>query len=142
MDWFSFGTRSRSWTVVRNHPRRPKTRLVLLESGLRPPRTQIRVYDEGGYPFARIDMGYQEFKVGIEYDGQQHWTDPKVRANDLERQIELAEQGWVIIRVSSDMLRHRPWLFVRRVVDALRAAGCPWLVECGVMAREFAMRVA
>ena len=34
--------------------------------------------DEGGYPFARIDMGYEEFKVGIEYDGEQHWTDPKI----------------------------------------------------------------
>ncbi len=122
-------------------PQETRTRLVLLDAGLRRPHTQIRVYDAAGYPFARIDMGYQEFKVGIEYDGAQHWTDPKRRAHDIERRIELAEQGWVIIHVTSDMLRNRPWLVVQRVVAALRAAGCRWLGECGVIARELAKRV-
>ena len=116
--------------------------MVLLDGGLRRPQTQVRVYDEGGYPFARIDMGYEEFKVGIEYDGEQHWTDPKRRADDVERRIELAEHGWVIIHVTSDMFRDRPWLIVQRVVAALRAAGCPWLAECGLLAREFEKRVS
>jgi hypothetical protein len=123
-------------------PQETRTRLVLIDAGLRRPQTQIKVYDLGGYPFARIDMGYQEFKVGIEYDGEQHWTDPKQRAQDIERRIELAEHGWVIVHVTSDMLRYRPWLIVQRVVAALRAGGCPWFAECRLMPREIEMCVA
>lgn len=51
-------------------PKETRTRLVLIDGGLPRPQTQIRV-DEW-----RIDMGYREFKVGIEYDGAQHWTNP------------------------------------------------------------------
>jgi hypothetical protein len=115
-------------------PQETRTRLVLLDAGLRPPQTQIPVHDAGGYPFARIDMGYEEYKIGIEYDGEQHWTDPKRRAHDIERRIELAEQGWVLIHVTSDMLRNRPWLIVQR--------DCACLVECGVMPRESGKRVS
>ena len=116
-------------------PQETRTRLVLLDGGLRRPQTQIIVRDEGGYPFARIDMGYEEFKVGIEYDGEQHWTDPQQRNHDIERQVKLTEQGWIIIRVSADMLRDRPWLIVRRAKEALRARGCSWVDECGLELR-------
>lgn len=123
-------------------PQETRTRLVLLDGGLRRPETQIGVYDAGWYEFARIDMGYQEFKVGVEYDGIQHWTDPKRRAHDVERRRELAERGWVIIHVSSDMLANRPWLIVQRVVEALRKAGCPWVDECRPMSRKSQKRVS
>lgn len=54
----------------------------------------------------------------------------------------LAGLGWVIIHVTSDMLRNRPWLIVQRVIAAPRAAGCPWPDESGLMTREFAKRVS
>ncbi|WP_099021422.1 hypothetical protein [Mycolicibacterium palauense] len=111
-------------------PQESRTRLALMGGGLPRPRTQIPVYDEGGYPFARLDMGYQDCKVGVEYDGAQHWTDPKRRAHDLQRQVELADHGWTIVRVDAAMLRERRWLIVRRTVEALRRAGCTWLDEC------------
>jgi hypothetical protein len=113
-------------------PQETRTRLVLTSAGLPKPTTQVTVYDDGGYPFARIDMAYEDYRVGIEYDGEQHWTDPKRRAHDIDRGVELTEHGWTIVRVSAQMLRYRPWVIVSRVVEALRAAGCQWLVECGV----------
>lgn len=116
-------------------PQETRTRLLLIRSGLRKPTTQIKVRNKFGVVFARIDMGYEELKVGVEYDGPQHWTDPKRRAADIERYAELAAQGWIIIRVSSDLLRYRPDVVVARVCAALRAAGCPWLVECGLVSR-------
>jgi very-short-patch-repair endonuclease len=112
-------------------PQETRTRLVLLDGGLRRPNTQIVVFDEGGYPFARIDMGYEEFRVGVEYDGEHHWTNAKQHDHDIQRQVELTAHGWIIIRVSADMLRNRPWLIVRRAVEALQSRGCPWLDECG-----------
>lgn len=106
-------------------PQETRTRLLLIRSGLRRPQTQIAVRHRLGH--YRIDMGWAEYKVGVEYDGEQHWSDPAQRAADIERQVELAAQGWVIIRVSSDLLKYRPEVVVARVCAALRAAGCPWV---------------
>lgn len=116
-------------------PQESRTRLLLIRSGLRQPETQIVVNDEFGYPFARIDMGWTEWKVGVEFDGAQHWTDPAQRTADIDRYAELAVRGWVIIRVSANLLRYRPAVVIARVCAALRAAGCPWVPECVVNAR-------
>ncbi|OBI45986.1 hypothetical protein A5707_22750 [Mycobacterium kyorinense] len=105
-------------------PQETRTRLLLVRAGLPKPETQIVVADGSGYPFARIDMGYREWKVGIEFDGAQHWTDPARRTADIDRYAELGALGWVIIRVSSDLLRYRPAVVVARVSGALTAAGC------------------
>lgn len=63
--------------------------------------------------------------MGVEYDGAQHWTDPRIRAKDIDRVAELERRGWRIIRVSADLLRNRPDVLVGRIREALRAAGCP-----------------
>jgi very-short-patch-repair endonuclease len=83
------------------------------------------VFDEFGCLLARIDMGWEDWLVGVEYDGAQHWTDPAQRTRDIDRLAELQANGWTIVRVSSDMLRHRPGTVVARVTAALHAAGWP-----------------
>lgn len=103
-------------------PYETRTRLVLLAAGLPRPRTQIPVFD-GPCLIARIDMGWEEWLVGVEFDGAQHWTDPAQRTRDIDRTAELEAMGWRIVRVSSDMLRHRPAVVVARTREALRAAG-------------------
>jgi very-short-patch-repair endonuclease len=70
-------------------------------------------------------MGWEEWKVGVEFDGAHHWTDPKQRTHDIDRLAELDARGWIIIRVSADLLRYRPEVVIERVRRALRAAGCP-----------------
>jgi hypothetical protein len=106
-------------------PQETRTRLVLVGAGLPVPRTQIPVFDEFGCLLARIDMGWEDWLVGVEYDGAQHWTDPAQRTRDIDRLAELQANGWTIVRVSSDMLRHRPGTVVARVTAALHAAGWP-----------------
>ncbi len=100
-------------------PQETRTRLVLIAGGLPRPQTQIVV---GNY---RIDMGWEKWLVGIEYDGPQHWTDPRIRAADIERTAELQRRGWILVRVSADLLRKRRDVIVARAVDALRARGYP-----------------
>jgi hypothetical protein len=104
-------------------PQETRTRLVLTDAGLRPDRTQIEVFDHFGAFVGRIDMGYPEWRVGVEYDGEQHWTNPAIRAADIDRQAKLEALGWRIVRVSAQMLRYRPHTIVERTRDALRAAG-------------------
>ena len=123
-------------------PQETRTRLTLIEAGMRRPTTQIEVVDDYGRPFARIDMGWPELKVGVEYDGEQHWTDPRQRSHDIDRYAALADRRWTIIRVSAELLRYRPWVIVERVIDALRAAQCSWLAECQPMSRFSRFRVA
>lgn len=107
-------------------PQESRTRLLIVRGGLPPPVTQIVVRDSFGRPFARIDMGWPEYLVGVEFDGAQHWTDPRQRTADIDRYAELTALGWVIIRVSSDLLRDRPGVVLARVRAALWAAGCHW----------------
>jgi hypothetical protein len=106
-------------------PQETRTRLVLIRGGLPRPQTQIVVRNMWGAVVARIDMGWEEWRVGVEYDGEQHWTDPQIRANDIERTAELERRGWRLVRVSADLLRHRPEVIVDRARGALVAAGCP-----------------
>jgi very-short-patch-repair endonuclease len=91
--------------------------LVLVRAGLTPIVTQIRVGKR------RIDMGWPEYRVGVEYDGEHHWTDPNEYAKDIERLEFLAAQGWLIVRVSAGQLRYDRDGIVRRVRAALAKAG-------------------
>lgn len=101
-------------------PQESCLRLILIAGGLPRPECQIR------FPELRIrvDMGWREWKVAVEYDGVQHWADAAQRAWDIERIALLEAAGWVVVRVSAQMLA-RPDLLVARVREKLRAAGCP-----------------
>jgi very-short-patch-repair endonuclease len=106
-------------------PQETRTRVILTRAGLRPQRTQIEVFDTFGEYVRRIDMGWDNWKVGVEYDGAQHWTDPAIRDHDIDTQARLEALGWRIIRVSAGMLRYRAHTIVLRTRNALRAAGAP-----------------
>jgi hypothetical protein len=106
-------------------PQETRTRLVLTSAGLRPQRTQIEVFNSFGAFVHRIDIGWDDWRVGVEYDGIQHWTNPDIRTHDIDWQAELEDLGWRIVRVSADMLRYRQATIVARTRTALRAAGAP-----------------
>jgi len=101
------------------------TRLLLVQTGFPRPQTQIPVLDEYGFIIARIDMGWPEWLVGVDFDGAHHWTDPKQRTWDVERYATLAELGWTDVRLTSGMFHNNPRAFLARVGAALTARGCP-----------------
>ncbi len=105
-------------------PQETRLRLLLVRRGLPRLVTQIRVADPRRRQARRIDMGWPEHLVGVEYDGEQHWTDSRKHADDIERLEFLAAQGWTIVRVSARQLRDDPDGVVRRVRCALLQAGC------------------
>lgn len=101
------------------------TRLWLVQRGFPRPTTQIPVLDGYGRVFARIDMGWEEYRVGVDFEGAQHWTDSRRRNWDVERYAVLPELGWHDVRVTSGMLHGRRDAFFERVGAALIARGCP-----------------
>ena len=96
-----------------------------MQTGFPRPQTQIPVYDEYGFVVARIDMGWPEYLVGVDFEGTHHWSNPKTRTWDVERYHLLSEFGWNDIRLTSGILHNTPQLFLDRVGAALIARGCP-----------------
>ncbi|WP_163702025.1 endonuclease domain-containing protein [Mycolicibacterium sarraceniae] len=105
-------------------PRETRVRLLLIGAGQPAPETQIEFFDDYGEAIIRVDMGWRKWKVAVEYDGIQHWTDGKQRSWDIDRIAILELLGWMVVRVSADMLR-RPEVIIQRVTAKLRAASCP-----------------
>ncbi|ORV19614.1 hypothetical protein [Mycobacterium celatum] len=101
------------------------TRLLLIEAGFPRPQTQIPVYDKYGFVIARIDMGWSEWRVGVDFEGTHHWTDPRQRDWDVERYAKLSELNWIDVRLTARTLHHSPRVFLNRVGDALSDRGCP-----------------
>ena len=65
-------------------PKETWLRLLLIDAGLPAPTTQIPVLD-GYRPVAFLDMGWEEFKVAAEYDGDQHRSDRRRYVKDIRR---------------------------------------------------------
>jgi hypothetical protein len=104
-------------------PQETRLRLLLGQSGLPRPVTQIPVADERGRVRRRIDMGYPQWMVGIEYDGEQHFDNADGYADDIVRLEFLANRGWTIVRVSARQLRYERSAIVARVRRALVLGG-------------------
>lgn len=101
------------------------TRLLLVQNGFPRPETQVVVLDENGRIFARLDMGWPEYLVGVDFEGAHHWTEPKQRSWDVDRFARLPELGWADVRLTSGILHQRPRTFLDRVGATLLARGCP-----------------
>ena len=104
-------------------PQESRVRLLLVGAGLPRPETQIEFTDEFGMARIRVDMGWREWRVAVEYDGVQHWSDRYQRSWDIDRIAMLEAMGWAVVRVSAEMLS-RPDVIIERVRTKLKAAGC------------------
>ncbi len=80
-------------------PRETWLRLLLIRNGFPRPQTQIEVRDEYGWTVGYIDMGWEEIKVGVEYEGAHHLTRDQFN-RDVRRLEQLEELGWIIVRVT------------------------------------------
>ncbi|WP_395308406.1 hypothetical protein V4U86_24220 [Mycobacterium sp. AMU20-3851] len=101
-------------------PKETWLRLLFVDAGLPRPTTQLVVYDEDGFYVRRIDMCWPEFKVGAEYDGQQHLTSRNDYVNDVRVARILRRLGWHILHVIKE---DRPGDIVAEAREALLARG-------------------
>jgi very-short-patch-repair endonuclease len=99
-------------------PRETYLRLLLIDGGLPRPRTQVPVVTDNGTYY--LDMGWEDYMVAVEYDGEQHRTDSLQYRKDVRRLEALHRLGWIVIRVVAG---DHPAAIVRRVRDALDTRG-------------------
>ena len=99
-------------------PRESWLRLLLIDGGFPRPATQIMVSD--GLRTAFVDMGWEDPRIGLEYDGEQHHSDRHQYVNDIARLEMLDQLDWLIIRVVKE---HSRAYILRRVHDAFDRRG-------------------
>jgi hypothetical protein len=86
-------------------PRETWLRLMVIEAGYRRPQTQIPVYGEYGALVAVVDLGWEDLKIALEYEGDHHRTDRGQLRRDIERYEALHAMGWITIRVMAEHTR-------------------------------------
>jgi hypothetical protein len=100
-------------------PRESYLRLLFIDAGLPRPQTQIPVLGADRIPIAYLDMGWQEWLVAVEYDGDQHRSDRRQYVKDIRRTERLQEMGWTIVRVVAE---DSPAAVLRRVRAAIASS--------------------
>ncbi|RFA09257.1 hypothetical protein B7R54_08475 [Subtercola boreus] len=110
--------------VVTGAESRPESllRLLLNDAKLPSPEVNPTIDDERGR-IGRFDLVYREWKVIVEYDGDQHRTDDEQYELDMTRVERVTQAGWSVIRVRKRGLFREPRDTVRRVTVALQRAG-------------------
>lgn len=104
-------------------PQETRTRLLIVRDGLPVPGTQQVVADQHGRTVAESDLGWERWRVVVEYDGSHHWWLPKQRTRDINRYHLIEEAGWAVVRVDAGLLFQQPGEVLRRVRAKLAAAG-------------------
>jgi hypothetical protein len=90
------------------------TRIEILDHGLPPPTPQFWV-DLPGFGRVRLDLAYGEWKIAIEYNGEEFHSSAEQRAADDARVQALRAAGWIVLVLTKE--------------DLSRVSGGRWLVE-------------
>jgi very-short-patch-repair endonuclease len=69
-----------------------------------------------------VDLTYLEYRVLIEYEGDQHRGDKRQWNRDIDRYDDFVVASFTVIRITAGRARH-PRLVVRRIYEALCAGG-------------------
>lgn len=101
-------------------PRETWLRLLFIDNGLPSPTTQYVVLDEEDFHVRRIDMVWELFRVGAEYDGEQHLTNRGQYVLDVKVARVLHRLGWQVIHVIKE---DRPAEIVAQARAALMSRG-------------------
>lgn len=98
-------------------------RLLMIRGDLPKPEAQIALHDRTGHEFARFDLGYRKYRIGVDYDGEEFHSTAQQRAHDEARDAKAGVMGWVIIRVRAEQLRKDPQDVVDEIWKHLRDRG-------------------
>jgi len=96
-------------------PKETWLRLLIIRAGYPRPQTQIPVLSPDGRRVYRLDMGWEDIMLALEYDGDHHRTTRERFAYQIERAEDLQELGWTVVTAAA---RHQPASVLRRLKRA------------------------
>jgi hypothetical protein len=96
-------------------PQETRLRLLYLDAGLPRPATQVPVFD-GRRAVRIVDLGWERFRVGSEYDGDVHRTDRRAYVKDLRLRARVENLGWAVDHVIKEDRDHEIIERARRIL--------------------------
>ncbi len=116
-------------------PRETWLRLLLIQAGYPPPQTQIPVYGPYGELVGIVDMGWEDIKIALEYEGEHHRTNSRVFNNDIARHETMTtDLDWIAIRVTAADV---PGGILRRLAAAWARRGTTTAYRKGAVGVNF-----
>lgn len=97
-------------------------RLWIIRAGLPAPTPQLSVRDRDGILLGHSDLGYDEWKLAMEYEGRGH-SEPGQFGYDIDRYSRMTAAGWLVLRFSAAHLREDGRELVALTLMALRSRG-------------------
>lgn len=82
-------------------PQETRIRLLVIRTGYPRPQTQIPVNDDHGALIGVLDMGWEEHKIAIDYEGDHHRRTRREFNKGIRRHDAITERGWDDIRVTA-----------------------------------------
>ncbi len=95
-------------------------RYWLVTSDLPDPMPQLAVCDRWGRAVVHGDLGYDDRRVVLEYEGRQH-AETEQFGRDVDRYTLMAADGWLVLRFAQRHLNR--WTVVERTRGALLSRG-------------------
>jgi hypothetical protein len=74
-------------------PGESRMRLRAIDAGFPPPECQVPIHDLAGRVRYRLDLGYRDRRIGLEYDGEE-FHGPERAAADARRREWITRRGW------------------------------------------------
>lgn len=104
---------------------RPETlvRLAAVDAGLPEPELNVDLFAADGTFIGRADMLYRQYRVVVEYDGEQHRTDTRQYDTDIDRLDRFAANGWRVVRLTGRAFFADRATCLARIEQALLAGG-------------------
>jgi len=99
-------------------PGESSTRYRVYLMGLPRPALQIPIEDPLGRPRFYIDMGWKQWRAGIEFDGVE-FHPPERAEHDQARRLWIAGRGWVLVVVRKEQVFSRSDEFERLVMEMM-----------------------
>jgi hypothetical protein len=103
-------------------PRESVLRVIIVLAGLPEPECNYNVFNADGTFLARGDLAYPEYRLLLEYQGDQHRTDRAQWRSDIRRTGRLEDNGWQVLQFTDDDL-HDSDALMARILLRLRARG-------------------
>lgn len=104
-------------------PMESRTRMRCIDAGLPHPRPQVEIHDNGVEH--RVDLGFEEWLIGLEYDSIDWHTGELAASRDNPRHNWLVDRGWEMFYVGPRAVYREPDRFtdqIRRAIARRRSS--------------------
>jgi very-short-patch-repair endonuclease len=88
--------------------------------GLNIPYAFYAQYTAGPGQQYQLDGAFPQLKLGVEADSRTFHNSPEKIADDRRRDMELASQGWTVLRFTEEAIRQRPQDVSQVVIQILK----------------------